>query len=62
LREEIFCEIADKLKADAFVESTEIEIDRQACEFNDYRRQVEAIRKAKEKQVGYYFLNMKACK
>jgi len=51
MRCDIFYEIQDKLKLDAFIESHEKEIDRQACEFNLYKQQVEAIRKAKEKQL-----------
>jgi hypothetical protein len=47
----IFCEIQDKLASDAFIEGQEKEIERQAEEFAKYRREADAIRKAKERQV-----------
>jgi hypothetical protein len=51
MRNELFSEIHDKLATDAFIEAHENEIDRQANEFNKYKRTVDRLRKEKEKQV-----------
>jgi len=49
---ELFSTISDKLAVDAYIEGYEKEVERQACEYENYKRQADAIRKAKEKQVN----------
>ena len=51
MRNDLFAEIHDKLATDAFIEAHEDEIDRQAKEYNKYKRWVDQMRKEKEEQV-----------